>query len=315
MADLFEDKAVTPMLIRDEVPPFDDKEYIYELKWDGCRCLAYLDKNSTELKNKRNLRIDPIFPELSQLHMQAKKKCILDGELIVLINEKPDFEALQRRTIMSNTVKIKLSADEHPASFIAYDILYYDNKSVMDLSVIERKKLLDKCLKENERVAISRYVEENGKALFDFTTEQGLEGIVAKKKSSLYYPGKRTKDWVKIKNMIDDDFVICGYAGQENNMVSVILGQYYKDNLVYKGSVAFGVRGENYKKIKAVKKKNTPPFDKWTEGDNIQWIEPVLVCTVKFMNYTKSGAMRQPVLKGIREDKEPKECSAKVFPD
>lgn len=303
------------MLIRDEVPPFDDKEYIYELKWDGCRCLAYFDKNSTELKNKRNLRIDPIFPELSQLHKQAKKKCILDGELIVLINGKPDFEALQRRTIMSNIVKIKLSADEHPASFIAYDILYYDNKSVMDLSVIERKKLLDKCLQENERVAISRYVEENGKALFDFTTEQGLEGIVAKKKSSLYYPGKRTKDWVKIKNMIDDDFVICGYAGQENNMVSVILGQYYKDNLVYKGSVAFGVRGENYKKIKAVKKKNTPPFDKWKEGDNIQWIEPVLVCTVKFMNYTKSGAMRQPVLKGIREDKEPKECSAKVFLD
>ena len=182
MGDLFKDKTATPMLIRDEVPPFDDKEYIYELKWDGCRCLAYLDKNGTELKNKRNLRIDPIFPELSQLHRQAKKRCILDGELIVLINGKPDFEALQRRTIMSNPVKIKLSADEHPASFIAYDILYYDDKSVIDLPVTERKKLINKCLKENERVAISRFVEENGKALFDFTTEQNLEGIVAKKK-------------------------------------------------------------------------------------------------------------------------------------
>ena len=166
----------------------------------------------------------------------------------------------------------------------------------------------------NERAAISRYVEENGKALFDFTTEQELEGVVAKKKLSLYYPGKRTKDWVKIKNMLDDDFVICGYAGQENNMVSVILGQYYNDELVYKGSVAFGVRGENYKKIKAVKKKNTHPFDEWNGDSDIQWIEPVLVCTVKFMNYTKSGAMRQPVLKGIREDKSPEECIAKVSP-
>lgn len=311
MADLFEDKSVTPMLIRDEVPPFDDKEYIYELKWDGCRCLAYLDKNVTELKNKRNLRIDPIFPELSQLHKQAKKRCILDGELIVLINGKPDFEALQRRTIMSNPVKIKLSADEHPASFIAYDILYYDDKSVIDLPVTERKKLIDKCLKENERVAISRFAEENGKALFDFTTEQGLEGIVAKKKTSLYYPGKRTKDWVKIKNMLDDDFVICGYVGQENNMVSVILGQYHKDKLVYKGSVAFGVRGENFRKIKTVKKITSSPFNKWDEDGDIQWIEPKMVCTVKFMNYTKSGAMRQPVLKGIREDKKPEECITK----
>ena len=311
MADLFEDKSVTPMLIRDEVAPFDDKDYIYELKWDGCRCLAYLDKNGTELKNKRNLRIDPIFPELSQLHKQAKKRCVLDGELIVLIDGKPNFEALQRRTIMSNPVKIKLSADEHPASFIAYDILYYDNKSVTDLPVTERKKLIDKVLKENDRVAISRYVEENGKALFEFTSDQGLEGIVAKKKSSLYYPGKRTKDWVKIKNMLDDDFVICGYVQQENNMVSVILGQYYNDELVYKGSVAFCVRGENFKKIKTVKKKNTPPLNKWTEEGNIQWIEPVMVCTVKFMNYTKSGAMRQPVLKGIREDKAPEECVAK----
>ena len=311
MGDLFEDKTVTPMLIRDEVPPFDDKDYIYELKWDGCRCLAYLDKNGTELKNKRNLRIDPIFPELSQLHKQAKKRCILDGELIVLINGKPDFEALQRRTIMTNPVKIKLSADEHPASFIAYDILYYDDKSVIDLPVTERKKLIDKVLKENDRVTISRYVEENGKAIFDFTTEQNLEGIVAKKKSSLYYPGKRTKDWVKIKNMLDDDFVICGYVGQENNMVSVILGQYYNDELVYKGSVAFGVRGENFKRIKTVNKRNTPPLNKWTEEGEIQWIEPVFVCTVKFMNYTKSGAMRQPVLKGIREDKAPEECVAK----
>jgi len=111
--------------------------------------------------------------------------------------------------------------------------------------------------------------------------------------------------------MLDDDFVICGYVQQENNMVSVILGQYYKDELVYKGSVAFGVRGENFKRIKAVNKRNTPPLNKWTEEGEIQWIEAVLVCTVKFMNYTKSGAMRQPVLKGIREDKAPEECVAK----
>lgn len=313
MTDLFEDKTVKPMLIRDEVLTFDDDNYLYELKWDGCRCLAYLDESGTELKNKRNLRIDPIFPELTQLHKQVKKRCILDGELIVLVNGKPEFEALQRRTLMSNPIKIKLSAQKAPASFIAYDILYYDNKSVMDLTLVERKPLLDKVLIENERVAISRYIEGEGTALFEFTSKEGLEGIVAKRKSSIYYPGKRTKDWVKIKNMIDDDFVICGYTQQGNNMVSVLLGQYYNDELVYKGSVAFGVRGDNFKKIKEVKKENTSPFSKEFEEDkNIQWIAPVLVCTVKFMNYTKSGAMRQPVLKGLRNDKAPGECITKT---
>ena len=94
-------------------------------------------------------------------------------------------------------------------------------------------------------------------------------------------------------------------------MVSVILGQYYKDELVYKGSVAFGVRGENFRKIKTVKKITSSPFNKWDEDGDIQWIEPKMVCTVKFMNYTKSGAMRQPVLKGIREDKKPEECITK----
>ena len=313
MIDLFENKTMQPMLIRDEIPPFDDKDFIYELKWDGCRCIAYLDKDGTVLKNKRNVRLDPIFPELNEIHRQVKKRCVLDGELIVLIDGKPEFEALQRRTIMSNQIKIKLVSDKSPASFVAYDILYYDKGAVMNLPLLKRKELLDANVNENERIAVSRWIETHGIELFNLTTEQNLEGVVGKRKDSFYYPGKHTKDWVKMKNMLDDDFVVCGYIYKENNLVSVVLGQYNNEELIYKGHVTFGVRGENFRRIKQLRTLTSPPFTRSipSTNENAVWVEPTIVCTVKFMDYTNNGQMRQPVLKGIRDDKLPNECTVK----
>ena len=160
--------------------------------------------------------------------------------------------------------------------------------------------MLDKVVKENERIAVSRYIKKVGKALFALTQEQKLEGVVGKRKTSLYYPGKETKDWVKIKNMLDDDFVVCGYIYKEGHMVSVVLGQYDKKRLVYKGHVTFGVRGDNFRRIKNITEYAEPQFDEPVPAGNKRAVclEPVLVCTVKFMNYTASGQMRQPVLKG-----------------
>ena len=313
MSDLFEIKNIAPMLIRDEVEAFDDPDWMFELKLDGIRSVAYLDKNTNEIKNKRNMRLSSILPELNGINKQVRQRCVLDGELFVMKNGAPDFEEMQKRTMMSAPVKIKLASERLPVSFVAYDILYYKDKEVMGLPLIERKNLLDEVVKESGRIAVSRYIEQEGKALFALTKEQKLEGIVGKRKTSLYYPGKETKDWVKIKNMLDDDFVVCGYIYKENNMVSVVLGQYDKKRLVYKGHVTFGVRGDNFKQIKAVEEIQQPPFDEPIPSGNEEahWLKPALVCTVKFMNYTASGQMRQPVLKGLRDDKLPEECIVK----
>ena len=183
----------------------------------------------------------PLFPELEDLYKQVKVKCILDHELLVLRNGIPDFYEVQKRALMSNQFKIKLAASKYPASIIAYDILYYKNKEITMLPLMERKKYLNEVIIENNLVSVSRYVENHGIMLFNLVKEKGLEGIVAKRKDSLYWPGNRSKDWIKCKIMASDDCIICGYIPKENNMTSLILGQYDADLLVYKGHVTLGV--------------------------------------------------------------------------
>lgn len=148
MGDWFQDKGIKPMLIGAEGEAFDSPDYLYELKLDGERCIAYLDVEGTDLQNKRNMKMLLKVPELSEIHTQVKCRCILDGELAVIHDGKPDFFLIQRRSMMSNPVKIQLEAQRHPACFTAFDILYYEDHPVTDLPLTERKKLLESVIKE-----------------------------------------------------------------------------------------------------------------------------------------------------------------------
>lgn len=309
MTDLWESKTVKPMLIGAEGEPFDSEDFLYELKLDGERCIAYLDKDRTILKNKRNVLMLPKVPELSEIHRNVNVRCILDGELAVIKDGKPDFFEIQKRSMMSNPVKIDMAAKKYPACFTAFDILYYDDHQVMDLPLTERKELLQKAVQsENSRFSVSRYIEKNGISFYNLAEQQELEGIVAKRKDSKYYIDRRTKDWIKIKYLQDDDFVIMGYVPKENSMNSIILGQYRANELIYKGHVTLGVGGEPFRKIQALDK-IACHFSEIPKGnENVVWVVPKLVCTVKYMMKTESGGLRQPVFKGLREDKAPEEC-------
>lgn len=306
--DIFESKNISPMLIAEMREPFNSLDFIYEIKWDGIRCVSYLD-TETDIRNKRNKLMAPIFPELQNLHEQVKVKCILDHELLVLKNGIPDFYEIQKRALMSNPFKIKLAANRYPACIIAYDILYYKNKDITMLPLMERKKYLDDVVIENNIISISRYVENNGVMLFNLVREKGLEGIVAKKKISLYWQGKKSKDWVKCKVMSTDDCIICGYILKGKNMTSLVLGQYLNEKLVYKGHVTLGVglRSLNQYNYKVI---DYSPFGYIPGGNaNAVWLAPELVCIVESMPNDKEG-FRQPVFKGIRDDKLAKECKA-----
>ncbi len=309
MIDLFQDKAVSPMLIGMDAEPFDDPDFVYELKLDGERCIAYLDpKEGTELRNKRNLRMLPKVPELEELHACVKTRCILDGELAVLVDGKPDFSQIQRRSLMSNPYRIELASRKYPACFTAFDIIYHKGAPVTALPLMERKALLKKTVKmENGRFAVSREFD-NGTLFFQFAKEQGLEGIVAKRRDSKYYLGKRTKDWIKIKALLDEDFVICGYIPKENGITSLVLGQFDGDAMLYQGHVTLGVSGEEFVKIAALPGQDHPPFPVPPGNEEARWVQPRLVCTVKYMQRTATGGMRQPVFKGLREDKLPEDC-------
>ena len=309
MTDIWETKSIKPMLIGSEGEPFDSDEYIYELKLDGERCIAYLDSDKTVLKNKRNILILPKVPELTEIHKNVNVRCILDGELAVIKNGKPDFFEIQKRSMMSNPVKIDMSVKKYPACFTAFDILYYEDRQVTDLPLTERKELLQKAVKsEDSRFAVSRYIEKNGIAFYNLAKQQELEGIVAKRKDSRYYFDRRTKDWIKIKCLKDDDFVVLGFVPKENNMNSIILGQYKNNQLIYKGHVTLGVGGEPFRKIKSLDETSCPFTEIPKGNENAVWVKHELVCTVKYMMKTENGGMRQPVFKGLRDDKTPEEC-------
>ncbi|MBZ9624093.1 DNA ligase [Clostridium sp. FP2] len=308
--DLFQSKNIKPMLIGEMQEAFNNPDYIYELKLDGERCIAYLDKDATELRNKRNIKMLVKVPELSTIHKQVKQRCILDGELIVIKDGKPDFFEIRRRSLMSNTFKIRLASSRLPASFTAFDILYYNDHSVIDLPLMKRKKLLEKVIIENERIATSRYIEEHGIQFYQLAKQNELEGIVAKRKDSKYYCDKKTKDWIKIKYLLDDDFVVCGYIFKENGVISIVLGQYSGKELVYKGHVTLGISTEDFKLIESMPRISAQPFNELSPGnDNAVWIEPNLVCIVKFMMKTSNGSLRQPIFKGLRDDKDPTDCT------
>lgn len=186
---------------------------------------------------------------------------------------------------------------------------FQTRRDLTSLPLLERKKLLSKTVKQNDRLAISSFVEGQGAGLFGLTQQQGLEGVVGKKKDSLYYPGKRTKDWVKVKNLLDDDFVVCGYIVKSESIVSIVLGQYGPGGeMEYKGHVTMGVSRGDFARIQALPPAGCP-FDPLPKGnDKAVWVAPELACTVKYMEKTANGGLRQPVFKGLREDKTASEC-------
>lgn len=305
MSDLFEDKNISPMLLY-QTDPFDDDDYVFELKLDGIRCIAYVDSTSVTLHNKRFKDVTGLYPELSKICECVKNRVVLDGELVVLNDDgKPDFYALQRRSLMTDDFRIRLAAEKAPVQFVAYDILYCGGEDLTGKILTERKKILAREVKEGNGLSVSRFIEGAGRAFFELAKREGLEGIVAKKKSGLYHIGKRTRDWVKIKVMQDEDLLICGYQPDEKGKVKdLILGDYDESGVLQcRGKVFLGVSEEERKIVAEFAERNgvkKPWFDKY---EGAVWLKPRLCGVVQYMHLTEGGGMRQPVWKGLRDDK------------
>lgn len=304
--DIFDEKGISPMLISEQVEPYDDPNSIFEIKIDGIRALAYCSSDNVDIRNKRDVKLIPRFPELKDIFRNCKEKCILDGEVSIMVNGKPDFYEVQRRTLLTDPFKIELAADRYPANFIVYDIIYYKDHLVTELPLLERKQLIEDIIIENDYITRSRHIDTYGKALFEMTEKENLEGIVGKKKESLYWFGKRSKDWKKVKVMKDEDFACLGYIRKPNNMTSLVLAKYDKsDNLIITNHVTLGVSLSKLYQHNIIEA--TCPFSQIPKGnENAVWIKPV-VCTVEYMPSEKIG-FRQAVFKAIRDDKRPEEC-------
>jgi DNA ligase D-like protein (predicted ligase) len=295
--------------------PFDSLEYTYEIKWDGYRCLAFLDSDTRLLsRNQKDLTF--IFPELQSLHRKINKPgCLLDGEIIALRDNKPSFLELQKRAQLKNVKKINQYQTKIPVVYVAFDILYYNQNPVFQTPLMERRDLLlNNCYPENEFI-ITNYIENKGIAYFNAICSLKLEGVIAKKKESIYQPGKRVKTWLKFKKKLIQNFIICGYviSNASNRTVrSLVLGAYVDKQLYCFGAVSSGL---NDNELSLIRSELTPfqtevsPFTAAiSKQKEIVWLKPMVVCEVEYLELTDEGHLRHPVFKKFRADLQIKDC-------
>ncbi|TDA69985.1 MAG: ATP-dependent DNA ligase [Clostridia bacterium] len=294
--------------------PFDSPEFIYEVKWDGYRCLAYLDRE-TRLQSRNLLDISARFPELADLHRTVTATpVVLDGEIIVLGEDgRPSFSRLQARGRLSEPRRT-------PAIYVAFDALFYQGQNICREPLLRRKERLEQAVPERENLIISRYVEEHGRDFFRACVQAGLEGTMAKEKGSLYLPGKRSPHWRKFRHTRQGDFVVVGYEpGRGKRLLgSLILAESRDGNLVYRGKVGTGFdRGEEeylWQQLLNLAP-SPPPFSAIPqEASRAIWVQARLVCTVRYLEMTPEGCLRHPVYAGLRPDKEPEECQSRSSP-
>ena len=214
-------------MLLNESKPFNSPDYLFELKLDGIRAILYIDKDKVTIQNKRGDELIERYPELKQASKYTNCSCVLDGEIICMTNGIPDFAKLQRRALLTNKLRIHLMMKSCPVQFVAYDILQKENRILIN----------------------------NGKDFFNLTKQPGLEGIVAKKIDSLYVLGKRSKEWLKIKALNDEDFLICGYKLNDNGKIKdvLLLRKLEQNNVLIndiKKNILFGLKKtiKNYNK-------------------------------------------------------------------
>ncbi len=297
MTDVFASRSAKPMLVAEIDEPFDSDDHVFELKMDGERCLAYLDDNETVLINRRGRYVLSQFPELAAIHKQVDSRSILDGEIIIGVGAKEDFEHIKQRSVTKNPLAITRLSRVHPATFVAVDILYRDDALLTKHPLEERLDILHETVAESENLALSRVIPRSGIDFFDRVKKLGLEGIIAKRLDSPYRMGIRSTDWLKIKNWLQDDFIVCGYMiGERAAVASLILGQYGDDGLVYKGRVTLGLRRADFTRIRAQPRRPNHPFalPPPREVRDAVWLQPLLVVRVGFMCWTADWHLRQP---------------------
>ncbi len=283
-----------------DVNDLKNREYIFEPKLDGYRALCYVNTNLKFIsRNQKDLTDKD--PELDVRHNIKAKSAILDGEIVAFDNKgRPSFQALQR---------------SKPAVYIVFDILMKNGKSLSALPLLERKKILDQTVVDGDEIEKIIFVED-GKALYKVAQKSGYEGVMAKVKDGLYYPGKRSGLWLKIKFFTTIDCVIVGYSKGKRVVASLALGLYDDEGkLHYIGSVGTGftmaIIDELYEKLQRMKAYKPMLVNKEEVPKEVILVKPKLVAEVKFVEMTKAGILRTPVFLRLRTDKKPTECTFK----
>jgi bifunctional non-homologous end joining protein LigD len=310
---------IEPMLATAGGKPFDSPDWMFEVKWDGVRTLAFVDGESLRLTSRRKRDVTAQYGELGELpEMLSARNGLIDGEVVALDEHgKPSFERIQQRFTLSKPSARAMQ--QFPVEFLAFDLLWLDGESLVDRPLEERRALLERHLVPGKRVQISPQIREKGVAFFEAAAARGLEGVIAKRRGSLYKPGARTKDWLKIKATKTQECVIVGWqpgeGGRSGSIGSLLCAVQRDGELRYAGHCGTGFTQRTLKTLQALLEPletDEPPVEppKGDEVDvrNVHWVRPELVCSVEYLEFTSQGRMRAPSFKGLRDDKVPEDC-------
>lgn len=312
---------IKPMLATLVDSPVDEDGWFYEIKWDGYRALAYINKGKVELKSRNNKSFNEKFYSLHSALKKWNLSAIFDGEIVVLDNKGfPDFSALQ---------SWRSEADGDLVYYI-FDILWFNGYDLTGVSLSDRRKVLQGLVPASGAIRLSDTFDAKASEIFKLAEKINLEGIIAKKTTSLYYPDTRSKEWLKIKTEKHQEAVIGGYTINENTskkFSALLLGLYEGDKFIYTGSVGTGFsikqQIEILEKLKP-HKTETCPFTETPEYNKpsrfrpnppkaeVVWVDPKIVAEIKYRTISTDGSFRHPSFKGLRKDKNPKEVIREV---
>ncbi len=312
-------RYLEPMKATLATKPFRDEDWLYEVKWDGYRVEAVVRDGRVALFTRNGNDAATYFPRLlTPPSWIDAREAIVDGEVVALDDDgRPDFSLLQER------ISAGRAGQAVPLVYQAFDLLYLDGRSLVDVPLEQRKKLLELVLRPTARVRYATHIETEGVAFFEAAKAQALEGIVAKQRRSRYEVGRRSSAWLKIKARPEQELVVGGWTpgeGSARELGAVVVGVYEGDRLRFAGKVGSGFTGRTRTEVRAALEAietDLPPFDpapppdyrgRWG-GDlaGVRWARPELVIRAEIGGWTRDGHVRQTAFKGLERGRDPRE--------
>jgi bifunctional non-homologous end joining protein LigD len=312
---------IQPMLATLVDEPFQSAEWLYEVKWDGYRALAFLEGGEVRLSSRNRNDLTSQYPELRDLPAYLKaRQAIVDGEIVALDEQgRPSFSLMQQRAGLTHGGRRIAPRSDVPILYYAFDLLYLDGASLLRVDLEKRKELLVGILAESGMVRYSDSFDD-GLALYQAARQRGLEGIVAKRRRSCYEP-KRSREWLKMKITQRQECAIGGYTdprGAREHFGSIVLGLYdHRGRLIHVGQAGSGfnqqTHADMWRRLQPLKTGKNPFANKVESTRRVHFVKPELVAEIKFTEWTHEGEsggvkMRAPVFEGLRFDKPAREC-------
>lgn len=305
-------EGVVPMLARLDELPAKDAGWAAEIKWDGVRAIAYCRPGRLTLQTRNLLEVTRQYPEVRRLSRQlGAREAVLDGELVAFDAEgRPSFSRLQQRIHQTSETVVRSRMKQYPVTYVVFDLLYLDGEDLMGEPYRRRRELLDGLELAGPSWQVPAYSTGHVEQLLAASGEQGLEGLVLKRLDSAYSPGKRTGEWLKVKNVGRQEFVVGGWVpGQgrrRGRLGALLIGYYEGEELRYAGKVGTGfserdltMLGERLESLA----RESSPFAGGKLSKDARFVEPELVAEVEFREMTGDGMVRHGSFKGLREDK------------